>query len=135
MSQRFGCAQGLREQLAVLDDVYDGDVVPCHAAVVIDGETLCRKHALERLQATMSASTHKSTAFIQWKGTDVCLDLECSCGALVHLDGRFAYAVRCIKCNSVYEMPSTMVVEPIPDVPAGATHTPDGKPIQNTTDE
>ena len=31
-------------------------------------------------------------AYIQWKGTDVCLDVHCTCGAeLLHYDGYFAY--------------------------------------------
>ena len=41
-------------------------------------------------------------AWIQWKGTDVCMDIRCKCGELGHVDAMFAYHVRCPKCNRVY---------------------------------
>ncbi len=41
--------------------------------------------------------------WIQWKGTDVCIDINCECGALLHHDGDFMYFVRCPKCQTVYE--------------------------------
>jgi len=44
-------------------------------------------------------------AFIQWKGTDVCMDFHCDCGAHCHFDGYFAYAVKCPHCGAVWEMP------------------------------
>lgn len=47
-------------------------------------------------------------AFIQWKGTDVCMDCYCVCGEQIHIDADFAYAVKCHHCNRVYEM-SAMV--------------------------
>lgn len=40
--------------------------------------------------------------WIQWKGTDVCLDLHCDCGINSHLDAEFAYYVRCPGCGQVY---------------------------------
>ena len=45
-------------------------------------------------------------AFIQWKGTDVCMDFSCECGANCHFDGYFAYTVKCPHCSTVWEMPS-----------------------------
>jgi len=44
-------------------------------------------------------------AFIQWKGTDVCMDFYCECGAHCHFDGAFAYAVKCRHCETIWEMP------------------------------
>lgn len=44
-------------------------------------------------------------AFIQWKGTDVCMDFHCECGAQCHFDGYFAYTVKCPHCSTVWEMP------------------------------
>lgn len=44
-------------------------------------------------------------AFIQWKGTDVCMDFYCDCGAHCHFDGDFAYVVECPHCTSRWEMP------------------------------
>lgn len=43
--------------------------------------------------------------FIQWKGTDVCMDFYCECGARCHFDGDFAYAVKCPHCETIWEMP------------------------------
>lgn len=44
-------------------------------------------------------------AFIQWKGTDVCMDLLCpKCGYHNHYDGYFAYTVQCAKCKTYYAM-------------------------------
>ena len=52
--------------------------------------------------------------FIQWKGTDVCMDFHCSCqegdGYSSHFDGYFAYAVKCPKCGAVYELGSSVEI-------------------------
>ena len=50
--------------------------------------------------------------FIQWKGTDVCLDFYCSCGAGGHFDGYFAYAVKCPKCGAEFALPSNLPLAP-----------------------
>ena len=44
-------------------------------------------------------------SFIQWKGTDVCMDFHCICGTHHHVDAEFAYALRCMSCGRLYEMP------------------------------
>lgn len=46
--------------------------------------------------------------FLQWKGTDVCMDFHCECGAHCHFDGDFAYAVKCPHCGTVWQMPCHM---------------------------
>lgn len=45
-------------------------------------------------------------AFIQWKGTDLCMDFHCKCGAQCHFDGYFAYVVQCRHCGTKWEMPA-----------------------------
>lgn len=40
--------------------------------------------------------------WIQWKGTNVCMDVHCECGELTHVDGDFAYHVKCSNCGAVY---------------------------------
>ena len=47
-------------------------------------------------------------AFIQWKGTDVCMDFRCDCGESSHYDGMFAYAIKCGGCGQLWEMPSNL---------------------------
>ena len=44
-------------------------------------------------------------AFIQYKGTDICMDFYCECGAHCHFDGYFAYTVKCPHCQAIWEMP------------------------------
>ena len=40
--------------------------------------------------------------WIQWKGTDVCMDVRCVCGSAAHVDAEFAYYVRCPACGRIY---------------------------------
>jgi hypothetical protein len=54
--------------------------------------------------------------FIQWKGTEVCLDFYCPCGAHGHLDDDFAYAVLCPACDTVYEMGTQVIVKRCEDM-------------------
>lgn len=44
----------------------------------------------------------KPHGWIQWKGTDVCMDIHCECGTHSHIDAEFAYSVKCPNCKSVY---------------------------------
>ena len=43
-------------------------------------------------------------AWIQWKGTNVCMDIHCSCGKHTHVDAEFAYYVRCSACGKLWAM-------------------------------
>jgi hypothetical protein len=54
--------------------------------------------------------------FIQWKGTDVCLDFHCRCGRHGHFDGYFAYRLRC-SCGLIYEMGTQVMVRIVEDDP------------------
>ena len=40
--------------------------------------------------------------WIQWKGTDVCMDIHCECGKSSHVDNEFMYYVRCPYCKKIY---------------------------------
>lgn len=44
----------------------------------------------------------KPRGWIQWKGTDVCMDLHCKCGGQFHIDCMFVYGWRCPKCKTIY---------------------------------
>jgi hypothetical protein len=46
----------------------------------------------------------KPSAWLQWKGSDVCIDVHCECGAHMHFDCDFLYHVKCSACGQVYEM-------------------------------
>jgi hypothetical protein len=59
-----------------------------------------------------------ASMFIQWKGTNLCMDFVCRCGDSGHFDGYFAYLVRCTTCGTVYRMGTQViakVVEPAAD--------------------
>ena len=40
--------------------------------------------------------------WIQWKGTNVCMDVYCPCGHHSHIDADFAYYVKCPNCKRVW---------------------------------
>jgi len=42
--------------------------------------------------------------FIQWKGTDVCMDVTCPCGESGHVDGYFAYHLSCTAYGRVLKV-------------------------------
>ena len=50
---------------------------------------------------------------LQWKGTDACIDLRCSCGARGHVDGDFLYYVRCVGCGARFALSPYVVLIPI----------------------
>lgn len=41
--------------------------------------------------------------WIQFKGTEICIDIRCKCGELSHYDGGFMYFIKCPHCGQVYE--------------------------------
>ena len=56
--------------------------------------------------------------FIQWKGTDLCMDFWCpECGSHSHFDGMFAYAIKCDGCGSFFEMPTDVPVKKLNAAP------------------
>ena len=49
--------------------------------------------------------------FIQWKGTDICMDFWCDCGTKNHYDGYFAYYVQCKGCKQVYKLDTKVMMQ------------------------
>jgi hypothetical protein len=75
------------------------------------------------LDAARAAEPDKPKApadvFIQWKGTDACLDFHCyACGTFAHFDGDFAYHLKCPTCGTVYDTPDVLPLQRTA-VPAG----------------
>ncbi len=52
-------------------------------------------------------------AFIQWKGTEVCMDVYCVCGGSYHIDADFAYFVQCPSCEQILEMAHMIAATPV----------------------
>ena len=51
--------------------------------------------------------------WVQWKGTDVCVDLHCTCGAHLHHDGYFMYYIQCEECGQFYECDGHITLHPV----------------------
>lgn len=56
--------------------------------------------------------------WIQWKGTDACIDVECLCGNVEHLDGFFQYGWRCGECHRIYALDPIIQLLPVTDAQA-----------------
>lgn len=52
-------------------------------------------------------------AWIQWKGTEVCMDVHCRCGHHGHVDAEFAYFYKCPKCHITFCVGQTVRLYPI----------------------
>src|SRR5665213_2819957 len=48
--------------------------------------------------------------WIQWKGTDVCIDIHCGCGEALHADTDFLYSFICPHCGRHYQMGSHVAI-------------------------
>lgn len=62
------------------------------------------KSAKDKLEAWLIQDKKEGQphGWIQWKGTDVCMDIHCKCGCHSHVDAEFAYHVKCPECGAVY---------------------------------
>lgn len=62
-----------------------------------------------------------ATTFIQWKGTEVCMDVTCPCGHHGHIDASFAYSLECPACGRFFDVGCAVAVrvvdEPQSDLP------------------
>ena len=61
----------------------------------------------------------RPNGWIQWKGTDACIDLYCKCGEQFHYDGDFMYHVKCPYCGQVYEVGGHVKLYPMDYEPEG----------------
>ena len=58
-----------------------------------------------------------TSAFIQWKGTDVCCDVRCGdCGNHYHIDGEFFYGWTC-ECGAHWKSPHHVTFERVSEPP------------------
>lgn len=60
------------------------------------------------------SESEQAAVFVQYKGTDICLDFHCICESeypgsdFGHYDGYHAYALQCGRCGRIYEMPTNL---------------------------
>lgn len=57
--------------------------------------------------------------WIQWQGTQVCMDVYCACGAHLHADAEFCFYVKCGACGQVYECGGHIKLWPVNHEPEG----------------
>lgn len=70
-------------------------------------------HAHFASKDTARTADAKTTGWIQWKGTDICMDIHCECGYHGHLDAEFAHYYQCPRCSVVYHPQTTIAMEPV----------------------
>lgn len=69
-----------------------------------DGICFHCHHPLKRVQRIILEAPEGSYGWLQWKGTNVCMDFHCKkCGYMNHIDDDFVYFVKCT-CGTVYAM-------------------------------
>lgn len=101
------CAGGdIRGGEWVVLDTSTGYVVP-------ERDPVTRVALADEAFPLTTPATSDARMFIQWKGTDVCLDFYCPCGVHGHLDGDFAYHVMCPACGQVYEMGTQVIARKV----------------------
>lgn len=66
--------------------------------------------AFDRLSVFEKRDDDKPHAWIQHKGTDICMDVHCSCGAHTHFDGDCCYFLKCGACGKPYIVGQTIVL-------------------------
>ena len=54
------------------------------------------------------------TGGIQWKGTDVCMDVHCKCGKHTHIDDDFTYYIECGECGAIYQVSQNISLNELP---------------------
>lgn len=65
----------------------------------------------------------EANGWIQWKGTDVCVDLHCKCGYDGHYDGSFLYFFECPACHAKYAVGQNIKLIPLTDEQANYVET------------
>jgi len=61
------------------------------------------------------APSERPYGWIQWKGTDVCMDVHCVCGHHGHVDKDFFYFYKCPKCGKKYAVGAVVKLIPLTD--------------------
>lgn len=53
--------------------------------------------------------------WVQWKGTNVCMDVHCPCGQSTHIDDDFVYYVECGACGKRFMVNGHVELVPLTD--------------------
>ncbi len=52
----------------------------------------------------------RPNTYVQWQGSDLCLDFNCPCGNWGHLDVGFLFALRCASCGRSWRIAPALLV-------------------------
>lgn len=63
------------------------------------------------------------------------MDVQCTCGATYHVDGRAAHYVRCPLCRTVFAVGGAVTVEPLADEEAASLEGLGLRPLEGELDE
>jgi hypothetical protein len=78
------------------------------------GVQMTYKHPPSHLDIESPQFEGKPHIWIQWKGTDVCCDIHCTCGASHHFDGDFFYFFQCPSCKKYWEVGTHVLIYEVP---------------------
>lgn len=67
-----------------------------------DGPCPHCKDPVSRFEKLHDKPPAEPFGWVQWKGTNVCMDVHCVCGVLMHIDDTFVYFLKCSHCDRVY---------------------------------
>lgn len=71
--------------------------------------------------------------WIQWKGTDVCCDIHCACGAHCHFDGDFFYFFQCPHCKRYWEVGTHVKIYEVDAARVAGKHVKQADPDESLT--
>lgn len=95
------------------DESFPDHACPEHGPACVGATCCCAdKHQSSRIMFPFTTPQGSDAEmFIQWKGTEVCLDFYCPCGESSHLDSAFAYFVQCPSCDTVFELGTQVIIK------------------------
>ena len=67
-----------------------------------------RHYEYVKSQEGLGVGPEDPCGLIQWKGTDVCIDVHCKCGWHGHVDAEFFYSFTCPGCGTVWAVGSVV---------------------------
>jgi len=76
--------------------------------------------AFDAIAAADPVPADSPRGWIQYKGTDICVDLHCACGTHGHYDGDQMYFVRCKDCGRRYGVSQNVLLVELTDDVADA---------------
>jgi ribosomal protein S27E len=124
MSQKMTCPACASYTTAITTARDNGEPCPyCGADLLTGRKTATSLTDLSDDFPFVRPEGSEADMFIQWKGTEVCMDFRCPCGAEGHVDASFAYYVRCHGCGAIYEMGTQVIARRVAEANGAVVDT------------